>query len=154
MTELRVNGSTNRTGCTHTTRYEIQNVLTENNIETELFWIGRAAISGCIGCGVCANSGRCFIKDRVNEFLDKCNDFDGFVFGGPVHFAAMNGAMTSFMDRVFFCARAKNEMAYKPAATITSCRRSGSTSTLDQLNKYPIHRGRPLVPSQYVPLVY
>lgn len=154
MKVLLVNGSPNREGCTFTALSEMAGVLNANGVETEIFWIGRNPISGCIACGACARSGRCFINDRVNEFLEKSEGFDGFIFGAPVHFASMNGAMTSFMDRAFFCARAKNEMAGKPAATVTSCRRSGSTTTLDQLNKYPIHRGMPLVPSQYWPMVY
>lgn len=103
----------------------------------------------CLGCGACSESGRCFMNDSVNEFLDKNTDFDGFVFGAPVHFAAMTGTMSSFMQRAFFCARAKNDLAGKPAATLANCRRSGSTTALDQLNKYPVHRGMPLVPTQY-----
>ena len=42
------------------------------------------------------------MKDKVNEFLDKVEETDGFVFGSPVHFAAASGALTSFLDRVFY----------------------------------------------------
>ena len=154
MRVLLVNGSPNREGCTFTALSEVAKSLNECGVETEIFWIGRGAIIGCTGCGACAHSGRCFANDRVNEFLDTSAKFDGFVFGAPVHFAAMNGAMTSFMDRAFFAARSTTLFRGKPSASVTSCRRSGSTTTLDQLNKYPIHGGMPIVPSQYWTMVY
>ena len=144
MKVLLVNGSPHAEGCTFTALKEVESALRQSGIETEIFWIG---------CGACQHSGRCFMNDAVNEFLDKADNFDGFVFGSPVHFAAA-GAMSCFMDRAFFCAMASDLMAGKPAATIASYRRSGTISTLDQLNKYPIHRGMPLVPSQYCPMVF
>ena len=143
MKVLLVNGSPHAEGCTFTALKEVESALRQSGIETEIFWIGRKPVSSCIGCGACQHSGRCFMNDAVNEFLDKADNFDGFVFGSPVHFAAA-GAMSCFMDRAFFCAMASDLMAG----------RSGTISTLDQLNKYPIHRGMPLVPSQYCPMVF
>lgn len=58
--------------------------------------------------------------------------------------------MTSFMDRVFFIDEFNGEhLAGKPAAAIATCRRSGGTATLDQLNKYMADCNMPIVPSQY-----
>ena len=42
------------------------------------------------------------MDDVVNEFLDRASEADGFVFGSPVHYAALSGALTSFMDRAFY----------------------------------------------------
>lgn len=151
---LLVNGSPNEKGCTCTALSEIGKTLESNGIGFQHFWIGRKPLSGCLACGGCRKTGKCVINDRVNEFLSVVPPFDGYVFGSPVHFAGMTGAMTSFLDRAFFCDRATNYFNLKPGATVTSCRRSGSTTTLDQLNKYLIHRGMPIVPSQYWPMVY
>lgn len=38
----------------------------------------------------------------VNEFLDVAGDYDGFVFGTPVHWGGATGAITSFLDRAFY----------------------------------------------------
>ena len=74
------------------------------------------------------------MNDPVNEFLDKAEEADGFIFGSPVHYAALSGALTSFMDRAFY---GKGKVfRYKPAAGIVSCRRGGSTAAFDQINKY------------------
>ena len=118
------------------------------------FWIGSGAIISCIGGGACAQCGRCFASNRVKEYLDMSAEFDGFVFGASVHYAAMNGAMTLFVDRAFFAVRSTTLFRGKSLASVTSCRRSGSTTTLDQLNKYSIHGGMPVVPPQYWTMVY
>ena len=93
----------------------MKKVFENNGIETEIFNLGNKPISGCIGCGKCLNSGKCFIKVK---------DADGFVFGSPVHFASCSGALTSFMDRVFY--GRERLFANKPACGIVSCRRGGA----------------------------
>lgn len=154
MKVLLVNGSPHKEGCTFTALSEVGKTLESEGIATELYWIGTQPMSGCLGCGGCSESGRCVINDIVNEFLEKAKDFDGFVFGAPVHFAAIPGAMTSFMNRVFFSARATHQFQGKPAAAVTSNRRAGSLPTLEQFSRYFIHGGMPVVPSQYWPMVF
>lgn len=154
MKVLLVNGSPHKEGCTYTALNEVAEVLREEGLDADIFWIGTRPLSGCIGCGACSQSGRCFMDDNVNEFLERATGYDGFVFGCPVHFSAMNGAMTSFMNRAFFAARATNIFRGKPVAGVTSSRRSGSVPTLDQMNRYFIHGGMPVVPSQYWPMVF
>ncbi len=147
MKVLLVNGSPHHKGCTFTALQEIEKELNLQGIETEIFWIGIRPISGCMGCNQCLESGRCCMTDSVNLFLDKAEKADGFIFGSPVHFASAAGALTSFMDRVFY-GRAKM-FSNKPAASVASCRRGGSTTTFDQLNKYFTISNMPVVSSNY-----
>ena len=102
MKVILVNGSPHEKGCTYTALTEIQKTLEKNKIETEIFWVGNKPISGCLGCGNCIKTGKCFMEDKVNEFLEKVPEADGFVFGTPVHFASGSGMITSFMDRAFY----------------------------------------------------
>lgn len=140
-------------GCTATALAEVAAALEREGIETEMFHIGGKPISGCLGCGRCRESGRCFIDDCVNDFIDRAASADGFVFGSPVYFASANGAMTAFMDRVFYAA--PREMFFmKPAAAVASARRAGTTVTLDQLNKYFMITQMPIVSSQYWNMVH
>ena len=120
MKVLLVNGSPHKEGATYTALNEVAQALNNNGIDTEIMWLGVDPIAGCIGCNTCIKTGRCFRKDIVNEFLDKMDEFDGFVFGSPVHFAASSGALSSFMDRVFYGRGAR--FALKPAAAVVSCR--------------------------------
>ena len=155
MKVLLVNGSPHKEGCTYTARTEVEKELNAAGVETEIIWLGVKPISGCLGCAQCIRKGpngepaslRCFIDDAVNEFLDKAEKADGFVFGSPVHYAALSGALTSFMDRAFY---GKGKVfRYKPAAGIVSCRRGGSTAAFDQINKYFTISSMPVVSSKY-----
>lgn len=70
--------------------------------------------------------------------LPVIGDYDGFIFGTPVHWAAASGALTSFMDRAFYVdiSSGNHKFYLKPAACVISARRAGTTATYDQLNKY------------------
>ena len=94
--------------------------------------------------------------DKVNEFTALTADYDGFVFGSPVYFSGMNGSLMSFMDRVFFSASAQDPhpFRFKPAAAVVSARRGGTTSALDQLNKYFHHQQMPIATSRYWNMVH
>ena len=152
MKVILVNGSPHKQGCTYIALTEIKKTLEKNGIETEEFWLGNKPTAGCIGCGSCLETGKCFIDDKVNEFLEKVPSADGFVFGTPVHFASGSGMITSFMDRVFYGRR--NLFKNKLAACIVSCRRGGATSTFDQINKYFAMNNMPIVTSQYWNMVH
>ena len=152
MKVLLINGSPHEKGCTYTALSEIAGVLNENGIDTEIFQIGSDPIRGCVGCGGCAGKNRCVFQDQVNVALDKAAKADGFIFGSPVHYASAGGAITSFLDRMFFAG--KENMVYKPGAAVVSCRRAGSTATLDQLNKYFTISSMPLVGSSYWNMVH
>ncbi len=147
MKVLLVNGSPHKDGVTNLALEEVSKMLSKNGIDTEIFWIGNKAISGCIGCGACFKTKRCFINDKVNEFVSKAEAADGFVFGTPVHYAGPSGFIKSFMDRCFYGKGYAFE--YKPAVSIVSCRRGGAATTFDDLNKYFTISNMIVVGSQY-----
>ncbi len=152
MKVLLVNGSPKPNGCTYTALMEMEKVFKDNGVDTEIFQLGNKPIAGCIGCNNCSKTGKCFLNDVVNEFLEKVPETDGFVFGSPVHFASASGSITSFMDRIFY-GRSKL-FENKPATAIVSCRRGGASSTFDQLNKYFSISSMPIVTSQYWNMVH
>jgi multimeric flavodoxin WrbA len=156
MKVLLVNGSPHEKGCTYTALEEAANTLTAEGIETEIFQIGTKALSGCIACFKCLELGHCIFKDRVNDFLDIAKDADGFVFGSPVHYASAGGAITSFMDRVFFSDSCSGKRSFylKPAAAVVSARRAGTTAAFDQLNKYFTISEMPVISSRYWNMVH
>ena len=156
MKVLLVNGGPHKNGCTFTALTQIAETLQEEGVESDIFWIGNKPISGCLGCKVCATRKACVIDDKVNEFLDLAADYDGFVFGTPGRWAGATGAITSFLDRVFyadFCSGRSN-FYLKPAAAIMSARRAGTTATWDQMNKYFGLMQMPIVTSRYWNMVH
>ena len=98
MKVLLVNGSPHREGCTYTALCAVSEALNQNGIDTDTFWIGNKPISGCIACHKCNDRNRCVFEDTVNDFLALAEDYDGFVFGTPVHWAGAAGAITSFLQ--------------------------------------------------------
>ena len=156
MKVLLVIGSPHQKGCTYTALSEVALTLNEEGIDTDYFWIGNKPIGGCIGCYQCSKKQKCVFDDKVNEFTALAADYDGFVFGSPVYYSGMNGSLMSFMDRVFFSASAQNPhpFRFKPAAAVVSARRAGTTSALDQMNKYFFHQQMPIATSRYWNMVH
>jgi multimeric flavodoxin WrbA len=156
MKVLLVNGSPHENGCTYTALTEVAKTLNEEGINTEIFWIGIKPLAGCIACKTCAKTGHCAFDDCVNDFLDIAKDADGFIFGSPVHYAAASGAITSFMDRVFYADLLSGGQSFylKPAAAVVSARRAGTTAALDQLNKHFTISEMPVISSRYWNMVH
>ena len=155
MKVMLINGSPHAHGCTYRALSEMENILQEEGLETEIIQLGTAPIRGCTGCGACAKMkcNRCVHDDDlVNRVLEKAEGADGFVFGSPVHYASAGGTITSLMDRMFYCG--SRVMRTKPGCAIVSARRAGTTASLDQLNKYFMISGMPIAPSQYWPMVH
>lgn len=148
MKVILVNGGPHKDGCTNVALEEIAKILKSEKIETEIMWLENNPIGGCIGCNYCLQNGnRCFMDDRVNEFLEKVETTYGFVFGSPVHFAGASGALTSFLDRAFY--GRGSLFAGKVCASVVSCRRGGASSAFDQINKYALMSNMFLVGSSY-----
>ena len=156
MKVLLINGSPHKNGCTYTALCEVSKALNNNGIDTDIFWIGSKALSGCTACKFCVRNNRCVFNDSVNEFLDIAGDYDGFIFGTPVHWGGAAGGITSFMDRAFYTDLNGNGNRFhlKPAAAIISARRAGTTATWDQLNKYFGLMQMPIITSRYWNMVH
>ena len=147
MKVLLINGGPHRNGATYTALKEIADTLLGEGIEADIFWLGNDPIAGCIGCKACKKTGQCFRDDIVNKVADTVSEYDGFVFGSPVHYAASSGAISSFMDRLFMSS--SDKMYMKPAAAVVSCRRGGASAAFDEMNKYFTVSSMPVVSSQY-----
>lgn len=52
-------------------------VFSANGVETELVYLGKQPIAGCIACGKCYGSGRCIFNNKVNKIMDRIDEFDG-----------------------------------------------------------------------------
>lgn len=156
MKVLLVNGSPHQYGCTYTALSEIAETFKSEGVEYEYFWIGNKPLAGCMGCGNCGREGHCVFNDSVNDFLAIAGEYDGFIFGSPVHYAAMSGAMTSFMDRIFYADSSSGRQNFylKPAAAVVSARRAGTTAALDQMNKYFYLAQMPVITSRYWNMVH
>ncbi len=157
MKVLLFNGSPHKEGCTFTALSEIQKTLNEEGINSEIYHIGTKSISGCRACRACAKLGKCVIDDGVNEFLEYAKDFDAFILGSPVYYAAVAGGAVSFLNRAFFTAFMSGRgdiFLHKPGAAVVSARRAGTTAALDQLNRYFTITQMPIISGRYWNMVH
>lgn len=157
MKVLLINGSPNENGCTYVALNEIAETLNQENIDSFIYHIGSDPIAPCRACRACAKLQKCVINDKVNELLASIPEYDGFVIGSPVHYASASGVISPFLDRLFFAGSripSGNPFRLKPATAVVSCRRAGSTATLDQLNKYFLINQMPIISGRYWNMVH
>ena len=147
MKVILINGSPNEHGCTYTALSETAETLQKHGIDTEILYLGKKPVAGCIACGKCRETGKCVFDDKVNEVIDKLDSIDAIVVGSPVYYAGPSGQLTAFLDRLFYSGGGR--MAGKLGASVVSCRRGGASAAFDRLNKYFTISSMPVVSSQY-----
>lgn len=156
MKVLLVNGSPHEKGCTYTALNAIAEQLQKDGIGSEIYYTGTEAIKPCMACRACAKLGKCVVNDKVNEFVNLAAEFDGYIFGSPVHYGSASGIIVPFLDRVFFSAflAGRKIFRHKPGAAIVSARRAGTTFSVDQLNKYFQISEMPVISGRYWNMVH
>ena len=148
MHVLMINGSPRKNGCTFTALSEVAGQLEKAGISVEIFQLGTEPVQGCTACRKCAKTGYCaFDANNVNRCVDLLEAADGLVVGSPVYYAGPTGAVCALLDRLFY--NKQHKYAFKPAAAVGSCRRAGSVTAFDRLNKYFTIAQMPVVSSQY-----
>lgn len=151
MKVLLFNGSSRKNGCTYTALKEVEKSLNKENIDTEIIFLGDT--KDCMGCGACRKIGKCVISDdKINEYVEKAKQADGFVFGSPVYYAHPSGRLLSAMDRMFYSG--SSAFKFKPACAVVSARRSGTTASMDAINKHFSINCMPIVSSNYWNMVH
>ena len=147
MKVLILNGSPRVNGCTARALEEVSKTLNEEGIETETIVVGNKDVRGCIACNSCAKTGKCVFNDIVNDIAVKFENADGIIIGSPVYYAGSNGTIISLLDRLFYSTHFDKTM--KVGAAVLSSRRAGSTSAMDEINKYFTICSMPIVSSSY-----
>lgn len=152
MKVLLINGSPKANGNTAFTLAQMAEVFAAQGVETETIQVGSQVIRGCTGCGSCYKTGKCVFDDLVNETALKLQEADGMVIGSPVYYAAPNGTLISFLDRLFYSAR--YDLRMKVGASVVCARRGGCTAAFDVLNKYFTISGMPVASSSYWNMIH
>ena len=138
MKVVAFNGSPRKEGNTYHAIKMVAEELEKEGIEVEIVQVGDKAIRGCMGCNGCMKNRdeKCVIAgDEVNAWIQKMKAADGIIIGSPVHYAAIGGAMKSFLDRAFYVANL-GFLRHKVGAAVVAVRRSGGVTTFNQLNNY------------------
>ena len=149
---LMLNGSPRQNGNISLAFHEMEEVFTENNVETTIIQLGRMDIRGCIACETCRENHKCVFDDIVNELAVKFEKADGLVIGSPVYYGSANATIMAALQRLFYSTHFDKSL--KVGASVVSARRSGCTATFDELNKFFTLCNMPVATSQYWNNIY
>ena len=147
MKVLIINGSPRANGNTAAALDEMKKIFSVEGIESVDVHVGRLELHSCVACMSCMKTGKCVFDDAVNKTAPILAECDGVVIGSPVHYGQAPGALTSFLSRLFYSTWSMDK-SMKVGGVMVSARRSGATSTFDELNKFftisqmPVASGR------------
>lgn len=147
MKVLIINGSPRENGNTKTILNEAIKEFEKENVEYDLYDIGKKAIRGCMACGYCFNHDSCAINDDVNMLAKKLDEADGVIIASPVYYASPNGSLIALLDRLFYSSKCNKR--FKVGASFAIARRGGTVATFDVLNKYFTINQMPIASGKY-----
>ena len=78
---------------------EVLSVSRKEGVEVEWIRLAGKKIHPCEGRGSCLKTGKCRIKDDVQEMLEKMRLSDGILFGSPVYFWNITAQAKIIIDR-------------------------------------------------------
>lgn len=148
MKVLIINGSPRANGNTAAALDEMKKIFSVEGIESVDVHVGRLELHSCVACMSCMKTGKCVFDDAVNKTAPILAECDGVVIGSPVHYGQAPGALTSFLSRLFYSTWSMDK-SMKVGAVMVSARRSGATSTFDELNKFFTISQMPVVSGRY-----
>ena len=118
MKVLGISCSPRRKGNTETLVGEALEGSRSEGAEVELFSVAGKDIKPCDGCQTCVGTGRCHIKDDMQELYQKMIDADGIIFGMPIYFYTMNAQAKIVMDRSYAIRNPTFKLANKAGGII------------------------------------
>lgn len=153
MKVLMINGSPHPDGNTAQALGVMARRLEDRGVATRTEWIGTHPVQGCVACYKCAEAGRCVFHDELYERVRAAlDDADGLVVGSPTYYAGPNGSLCALLDRLFYSSGAL--LRGKAGAAVAVCRRGGSMTTFERLNKYFQIMSMPMATSNYWNIVF
>ena len=89
----------------------------------------------CNGCMTCFSTKKCVNEDDCENLYQEIVKADGVIMGSPSYFQGVTAQMKIFIDRVGFLAlaRGRKDFAEKVGGVIAVARRSGVSSTCNQM---------------------
>jgi len=98
---LGISCSPRRSGNTETLVAKTLEGARSEGAEEVLFSLAGKEIRPCDACTACHRTGRCHVRDDMQELYREMAAADGIVFGTPVYFYGMAAQLKALLDRTF-----------------------------------------------------
>ncbi len=76
--------------------------LAENGAQVDRLNLREANIGDCRGCFACLRTGRCVLRDDMDDIVERMRRADGFVVGAPVRNANVTALYKRFYERISY----------------------------------------------------
>lgn len=107
----------------------------EQGAEVELVTLAGKNISPCDACYSCRKTGKCHIKDDMQDIYTKLSEADGIIFGSPVYYWGVTAQAKTLIDRTLVFSM-NRELREKATGVVITMGRTGSTSALAGFNAF------------------
>ncbi len=104
--------------------------------EIDILSLGEKKVAPCDGCGACAKTKKCKIKDDFPEVFDRMALADAIILASPSYFESVTPQMKALIDRAgFYNNRATGRHAFdgKIGGAIAVAYRTGLATTWSQM---------------------
>jgi multimeric flavodoxin WrbA len=108
--------------------------------EVELYSVAGKNIQPCDGCWGCIKTGKCHIKDDMQELYEKLVTADGIIFGTPIYFWGMTAQAKAVMDRTISLNQPGRNTNNKVCGVVASCGSLGLVDALKDWTYYIVQR--------------
>ncbi|MDR3560029.1 MAG: flavodoxin family protein [Negativicutes bacterium] len=98
---IALNGSPREQGSTAVLVGEILKAAGAEGAEVKSYYLNGLNIRGCQSCYACKASGRCVLKDDMQELYDEIASADAIVFATPVYMWQMTAQLKLVIDRLY-----------------------------------------------------
>lgn len=115
----------------------LQEALTaarEAGAEVELVTVAGKDLKPCDACETCRKTGKCHIKDDMQDIYTKLLGADGIIFGTPVYYWSVTAQAKIVIDRTM--AFGPGRLRGKVAGVVVTASRAGTTSTFTVFNNW------------------
>lgn len=101
MKVLGIMGSPRSNGNSSTLLKKVLEGAKANGAVTNSISLNNLDIKGCINCNACKRTGKCVIKDDMQNIYDMINDADIVVFSSPNYMGGIQGKLKCAIDRLY-----------------------------------------------------
>lgn len=108
----------------------------KNDVHVTRVPLSGKTIAPCNGCQKCHKTGRCVLKDDMDEIYKEMLEADGIIWATPVYFWSMTGQTKTAMDRTYALLYPKLQLMNKVGGLILVAGGRGCMNTANIFHMY------------------
>lgn len=136
MKILGIMGSPRRGGNTEILLDTALSEARQSGVQVSKIRLGDKKITPCRGCLKCTRTGKCVVRDDMQEIYQEMLQSDGILWASPVYFWSMSGQTKIVMDRTYALTFPELQLANKVGGAILVAANLGCTNTANIFHMY------------------